>query len=333
MKIDKTTVVVITGASSGIGHAAALRFAKSGAVVVLAARREHVLNDVARECEEKGAAEVMVVPTDVTQKEAVRELADKVVERFGKIDVWVNNAAVSMFARFEEAPDHLFRRVIETNLFGYIYGIRAALPHMREQGRGTIINVSSVVAGAPQPYTSAYVASKYAINGLTECLRMELALDEAPEIQVCTVMPASIDTPLFSNAANYTGRAVKALDPVYTPEHVARTIVSVAKNPERRAISGEAGRMMLIQHTLLPGLYEKIGAQNVDNNHLKKEPAEPGEGNLFNPSVHTGTRDGWREKQVKPVQAYAAFGATAAVGLSLAWFAGKRLMKIGGLSD
>jgi NAD(P)-dependent dehydrogenase (short-subunit alcohol dehydrogenase family) len=284
---------------------------------------------VARECEEKGASAIAVV-TDVTDEEAVKRLAEKAVERFGKIDVWVNNAAVSLFARFEEAPGNVFRQVIETNLFGTINGIRSVLPYMREQGRGTIINVSSIVAGAPQPYTSAYVSSKYAINGLTECLRMELSLDEAPEIQICTVMPASIDTPIFSNAANYTGRGVKALNPVYSPKSVARTIVSVAKYPKRKVISGEAGRLMLIHHAIMPGLYEKLGAQNVDNDHLKKEPTESGEGNVFEPSNHTGMENGWREKQVKPVKAYAAFGASAVFGLSLAWFAGKQLMRIGG---
>ncbi|HET6518579.1 MAG TPA: SDR family NAD(P)-dependent oxidoreductase, partial [Geminicoccaceae bacterium] len=121
-----------------------------------------------------------------------------------RIDVWVNNAAVTLFGRLEETPPEVFDRVIRTNLFGYIYGARAVVPYFREQGSGTLTNVSSIVAYAGQPYTSAYVMTKAAIRVFGECLRQELL--DAPDIHVCTVLPASSDTPLFQHGANYTGR-------------------------------------------------------------------------------------------------------------------------------
>jgi NAD(P)-dependent dehydrogenase (short-subunit alcohol dehydrogenase family) len=152
------SVVVITGASSGIGRAAAEAFANEGSTVVLAARREAALRDVAHHCEAMGAR-ALVVPTDVTDEQAVNHLAQQALENFGRIDVWVNNAAVTLFARFEEAPSDVYRRVIETNLFGYIYGARYAIRAFREQGSGVLVNVSTVAALAPQPYTSAYVTT------------------------------------------------------------------------------------------------------------------------------------------------------------------------------
>src|SRR5690606_21511524 len=142
------------------------------------------------------------------------------------------------------------RRVIETNLFGYVHGARTALPYFREQGCGTLINVASAVAAAPQPYTSAYVASKFAIRGLSDCLRMELSLDHVPDIHVCTVLPATVDTPLFQHAANYTGRAVQAMPPVYAAERVARAIVDLVTSPEREVFVGNAGRLMALQYQL-----------------------------------------------------------------------------------
>lgn len=190
----KDSVIVITGASSGIGRATALDFAKQGATLLLAVRREAPLQELAAECERLGG-KALAVPTDTTDEEAVQALARLGVETFGRLDVWVNNAAVTLFARFEEAPPEVFRQVIETNLFGYIHGARAALPYFREQGSGILINVDSVVGAAPQPYTSAYFISKHGIRGLSGCLRMELHLDNAADIHVCTVMPATFDTP------------------------------------------------------------------------------------------------------------------------------------------
>ena len=210
MKLDDA-VVVVTGASSGIGRAAAVAFAERTDAVVLAARRRDALEEVAKECADRGAR-TLVVPTDASDHEQMQALAQRAIETFGRIDVWVNNAAVTMFARIEDAPMDQYRRVIETNLLGYVHGARAALPVFRAQGQGVLVNVGSVVSRVPETGTSAYVVSKWGILGLTECLQLETA--DAKDIHVTAVLPASTDTPLFHNAANHTGHAIQPIPPV-----------------------------------------------------------------------------------------------------------------------
>jgi NAD(P)-dependent dehydrogenase (short-subunit alcohol dehydrogenase family) len=160
------SVIVITGASTGIGRASALAFARAGANVVVTSRREEVLSTLAESCKNLGGT-AMAIAADVTDEPAIHDLARRVVERFGRIDVWINNAAVTLFARFEQTPPEAYRRVIETNLFGYIHGARAVLPYFREQGSGMLINISSGVGKIGSPFISAYVASKFAIIGLS----------------------------------------------------------------------------------------------------------------------------------------------------------------------
>ncbi|MBW4558304.1 MAG: SDR family oxidoreductase [Trichormus sp. ATA11-4-KO1] len=290
----KNSVIVITGASSGIGRATALEFAKQRATLLLAARREAALQEVAQECQHLGGTAV-AVPTDVSHESAVQALAQRAIASFGRLDVWVNNAAVSLFARFEEAPPEAFRQVIETNLFGYIYGARAALPYFREQGSGNLINVSSVVGVTGQPYTIPYTISKYAIRGLSDSLRMELALDNARDIHVCTVLPGSIDTPIFQHAANYTGRQTKAMTPVYPARQVAEAIVGLAERPQREIIVGQAVYLQILQKTLAPDLYEPMMAKQVDQDHFQDhKPAPHTDGNVFEPMQdYTGISGNW----------------------------------------
>jgi NAD(P)-dependent dehydrogenase (short-subunit alcohol dehydrogenase family) len=289
----RDSVVVITGASSGIGRATALRFAEKGATVVLAARREAQLREVERQCVERGGR-ALAVPTDVTKEKDVQALAKKAVETFGRIDVWVNNAAVTMFGRFEESPMEDYEQVIRTNLFGYIYGARAALPVFREQGEGVLINNASIVGMIAQPYTSAYAVSKFGIRGLTEGLRMELM--DAPRIHACTVLPATIDTPFFQHAANFTGRRVRAMDPVYPPEQVAEAIVKLARRPRREVMVGAAGRMLLSKR-LMPGFAERLMARKVEHSHLEDTADAESHGNLFRPMVdEEDIHGGWMQE-------------------------------------
>jgi short-subunit dehydrogenase len=290
---------------------------------MVAARREEPLEELVAQIKGMGA-QALAVPTDVRDEGAVQTLARLATATFGRIDVWVNNAAVTVFGRFEETPPEAYRQVIETNLFGYIHGARAALPIFREQGSGMLVNVASMVSKVAQPYVSSYVASKQAVRGLGMSLRQELTLEGA-NIHVCTVMPATIDTPFFHHAGNYTGRAVKAMPPVYPAENVSRTIVKLVKKPRHEVFVGNAARMINGQYLMAPKLTERMMAVMTDKQQLHTDkPAEPTPGNVFTPMPqHTGVSGGWKGEAPAPSrgrQAAALGLAVALPALALWWF-------------
>src|SRR5829696_8321932 len=188
------SVVLITGASSGIGRATAHRFAREGADLVLAARSAPDLEDTAGECRTQGA-EVLTVPTDVGSEDQVQALARAALERFRRLDVWVNNAGVIAYGHFEEMPSEVFDQVIRTNLLGQVYGARAALAQFRRQGSGVLANLSSTWGRVTSPNVIPYVVSKHGIRAFSECLREGLSQTAGAErIHVCTVLPESVDT-------------------------------------------------------------------------------------------------------------------------------------------
>lgn len=242
-------VAVITGASSGIGRATATMLAERGTRVVLAARDELSLAEVGALCEAAGA-EALIVPTDVSDADAVDALGARAVERFGRVDVWINNAGVIAYGHFEDIPLEVYRHVIETNFFGQVNGARAALRCFRAQDAGVLINMASVWARVSSPYVSAYVASKFAIRAFSACLRQELA--DAPDIHVVTILPQSVDTPIYAHAANYTGRAVKPVPPVRRAEDIAQRIVWCAEDPRREVTDRRAGRLLELFHGVAP---------------------------------------------------------------------------------
>ncbi len=311
----KRPVVVITGASSGIGRATAQAFAKRGAALVVAARRKDVLEEVAQECRR---ADVLSVPVDVTDEEAVVGLARGAVERFGRIDVWVNNASVGLWGRVTDIPLEDVRRLIDVNLFGYLHGARAVLPMFRAQGSGVLINVGSMVSRATVPYAAPYVMSKHAVRGLAGVIRQELATDGVKGVRVCTVMPGTIDTPFFDNSANYVGRALRAMPPVYSPERVARTIVHLARFPRREVFVGNSARMAAQQEKVAPRTTERLIGSATKHLHLSGDrPQAPTPGNLYEPLRNgDGVHGRWHGRGGTALRRAATVGLGVAAGVA-----------------
>ncbi|PPK94674.1 short-subunit dehydrogenase [Kineococcus xinjiangensis] len=314
-------VVVIAGASSGIGRGAALAFAARGADVVLAARGVETLEEVARQCREAGGR-ALVVPTDVTDEAAVQSLARRAVEEFGRIDAWVNAAAVWSYGRFEDTPGPVFRQVVDTTLFGQVHGARAVLPQFRLQGRGVLVNIVSIYGQLSSPYVSSYVAAKWGLLGLTEVLRQELR--DAPGISVCAVLPGAVDTPIYRHAANYVGHRIRPLPPVVAPERVVAAVVRAVDRPEPMIYVGRAHHLAARLHRLTPRLYGALVKPFMDEFALQDAPAAPREGNVFAPDTRvSGVDDGWRRHDRRR----AGRAATAAVALAAAGAAASGLLR------
>lgn len=289
----KGKVVVITGASSGFGRGAALKFAEAGASVVVSARRDQLLEEVARECEQAGGR-ALAVPADVSSEADMTVLARAAVSEFGRIDVWVNNAGTGALGRFEVVPLDEHVKVIETDLLGTLYGSYLAMQQFKEQGTGTLINVSSVIGKVPAPYFASYAAAKHGIVGLSTAIRQELQEDKIQGIHVCTVMPTSMDTPFFEHAANYTGKQSVPIPPVYDAEKVIDVIVKLATDPEDEVTVGPAGKFFQFAHQLAPGLVESMMARQTKKAFDKAEAAPATGGAVEEPQPSgTGVGGGW----------------------------------------
>jgi NAD(P)-dependent dehydrogenase (short-subunit alcohol dehydrogenase family) len=273
-------VVVVFGASSGIGRETALQFARGGAKVVVAARGQSGLDSVVSDIRRAGG-DVTAVTAEASDWNQVHDVAKHAVAHFGRIDTWVHCAAVSLYASFEQTVPEEFRRVIEVNLIGAANGALAALPHLRQEGRGALIVISSVEGKRSLPYQSAYAASKHGIIGFLDALRLELQREGVP-ISVTNVMPAGINTPFFNKARTKLGVKPKPMPPVYEPSVVAQTILYAAENPTRDIVAGGGAKTMVALQRLSPTLMDafllKTGFSGQETDEAKDSSAPD---NLF----------------------------------------------------
>jgi short-subunit dehydrogenase len=278
MRIVDGTVIVITGASSGLGKAAALEFARYDCRLILAARRRDALEETAREVAALGAL-AHVVPTDVTRESEVNALVEAALALGGRIDVWINNAGVTLFSLLEAAPFEEHRRVIETNLFGPMYAARAVAPVFRRQKRGILINVGSVLSKVGQPFVPSYVISKFALRGLSEVLSSEFADEE--DVHICSLYPYAMNTPHFQSGANRIGRNPHAMPPEQAPEKAARALVSLVEHPRRELHVPRMAALGLLVRDLFPRTTERLLLHALRQWHFDERGTSGSAGNLY----------------------------------------------------
>jgi short-subunit dehydrogenase len=312
MKDLENKVVVITGASSGIGEATALAFAREGARLVLAARDMAAVQAVADRCTTAGA-QALAVGADVTDAAAVRALADAAVAFGGEIDVWFSNVGVGAVGLFHQTPMEAHEQVIRANLIGHMNDAHAAVPIFLRQGRGVFINMISMGGFAATPWAAAYSASKFGLKGFSEALRAELAPHR--DIHICDVYPAFVDTPGLSHGANYTGRAISAPPPVLDARRVAQAVVGLARRPRPGVTVGSPAVALHLLHSLAPKTTAAAMGLFMRTWFSQAEPAQGGAGNLFAPPGAAGGIDGgWKRVNLKVgLAAVMGVGAIAAV--------------------
>jgi NAD(P)-dependent dehydrogenase (short-subunit alcohol dehydrogenase family) len=282
LKSIEQQVVAVVGASSGIGRETALRFAERKAKVVVSARSESGLASLVDEISQMGG-DAIAVPADVSIFDQVQKVADKTVEHYGRLDTWVHAAATAVIAPFEQVSPEEFKRVIDVNLMGQVYGAMVALPHLRREGRGAMIHISSVEARRALPLQSSYAASKHAIEGFLDSLRVELQHEGVP-ISVTNIMPSVINTPFYDKARTKLGVKPTGVPPYYQPSLVAEAILYAAEHPTRDMIVGDVGRLLDLAQRVSPELVDSLlslVAIKGQRTNTVKSASDPN--NLFEP--------------------------------------------------
>jgi NAD(P)-dependent dehydrogenase (short-subunit alcohol dehydrogenase family) len=288
LKQIQDQVVVVVGASSGIGRETALQFAKKQAKVVVSGRSEAKITSLVDEI--RGfQGEVTSVIADVAEFDQVKAIADKAVEVYGRIDTWVHLPATAVFALFEETKPEEFKRVIEVNLLGQVYGAMAALPYLKQQGRGALIHISSIEGIRSLPLQSSYGAAKHGMEGFLESLRVELLHEKLP-ISVTSIKPSVINTPFWDNAMTRLGVQPAGIPPYYDPRLVVDAILYTATNPTRDFFVGDSARVLDFLQKLSPSLVDALLVQiGFPFQKTDKPKSEHDSNNLYEP-VLTDTR-------------------------------------------
>jgi short-subunit dehydrogenase len=270
-------VMVITGASSGIGLATSLAAAKKGAKVVLASRNKEALQKAEQQIKSAGGKATHVV-ADVGKREDVQKIADAAIEEFGRIDTWVNNAGLSIYGRLDEISEEDNRRLFDTNFWGVVSGSLIAAKHMRNRG-GAIINLGSVLSDVSIPLQGMYSTTKHAVKGFTDALRVELEEDKAG-VSVTLIKPSAINTPYPQHAKNYTENELTLPPPVYAPEEVANAILHTATHQQRDLMVGSGGRMMSSMNKYAPGFMDWVSEKMMTKQQTTDRPAMHKDGSL-----------------------------------------------------
>jgi short-subunit dehydrogenase len=278
-------VIVITGASSGIGLATAEAAARRGAKLVLAARSENTLEDVVKRIIASGSRAIAVT-CDVSDRTRVDHVAEAAVRRFGRIDTWVNNAGLGIYGRLDETKDVDARRLFDINFWGVVNGCQAALPYLKKNG-GALITVGSEVSETYAPLMGIYVATKHAVKGYVDVLRLEVEdIDRAP-VSIALIQPTAVNTPFPQHARNYTPQEASLPKPMIEPRQVADAILDAAVNPTRDRRVGAMGRVNATVAALFPAVADHMADAIVDNLH-NDEPARNPDGALNRPSEAIG---------------------------------------------
>jgi NAD(P)-dependent dehydrogenase (short-subunit alcohol dehydrogenase family) len=298
LKPIEQQVVAIVGASSGIGRETAIQFAKRRAKLVVSARSESGLASLVKEISQIGGEAIAVV-ADVSVFEQVQTIADKTIEHYGRLDTWVHTAATAIISPFEQVTPDEFKRVIDVNLMGQVYGAMVALPLLRREGRGALIHISSVEARRALPLQSSYAASKHAIEGFLDSLRVELQHEGVP-ISITNVMPSVINTPFYNKARTKLGVKPTGVPPYYQPSLVAEAILHVAEHPTRDIIVGDVGRALDLVQRISPELTDLLlNLITIEGQRTDTVKAASDSNNLFEPiEGHDRTTGDFSDKTI-----------------------------------
>lgn len=306
--------VVITGASSGIGAATAIAFARAGARLVLGARGEAGLADTARRCRDAGAA-AEFRSVDCTDAAAVAAFAAEAQGLLGGIDLWFSCEGVGVLGRYEDVPIATHARVVDVNLLGHMNDAHAILPIFLAQDRGTWVNMISAGGFVATPQAAAYAASKFGLRGFSAALRGEVS--KKPRIHICDVYPTFVDTPGIDHAGNYTGARLTLPPGALAPETVAEAVVRLATRPRNTVAVGATAAAFRLGDALAPNLLAAIMSGFLDIWSTRAPDGEDNDGSLFEaPQVAPGP-DGGRRDPGRGRKAALAIGGIAALGLAV----------------